>query len=62
MQRKDTRKIRSGPDWRLIRSRLFAEVVPEVTERVTGERVIESSKGNAYRLHRETAEGKLVRV
>jgi hypothetical protein len=61
-ERKDTRQIRTGPDHLLIRSGLFAEMVREVTERVTGEPVIVEAKGNAYRLYRETPEGKLIRV
>jgi hypothetical protein len=62
MQRKDTRKVRRGPDYLLIRSALFAELVREVTERITGEPVIVEAKGNAYKLWRETPEGKMVRA
>lgn len=61
-KRKETSKIKRGPDRLLIRSGLYAEMVREVTERVTGEPVTVEAKGNAYRLYRETPEGKRVRA
>ena len=61
--RKDTRTIRPGPDHLLIRSGAFAEAVAEMTERVTGEPVrVEPLGGGAFRLYRETPEGKEVRA